>query len=166
MPKGFTMSNDSSEVRHETITVGPGMRAFALGIHAGDKAVTTLADGDGSGTMSEKLAFYWLACGVELASKMPQADNDAQLAFIAGAATRAPRPVVSFTIDTIDGAYFQNLAGPVDADGEPEFDEDFVRGAISSLMRKAARKIDDFEDDFAVMDGNGANVGKVTLNLY
>jgi hypothetical protein len=139
-----------------TMNVGLGMVAFAAGVMAGADAVKKL-DGMSKATLTERLAYYWLSCGAVLGSRFPDATDEMQLQFIAGASSRVPSsPVVSVTIDNVDGAAFCDEGG--------EYDEYRARIEIARILAVASARLADGYDGGPLKDGNGQTVGMFTYH--
>jgi hypothetical protein len=140
-------SHDSENI---SIPIGPGMRAFAAGVKAGEEA---LAYAKGANTPREQLGAFWMLVGIRLAEKYPTADEEVQTGFAAGAATNAPsRPAVEVIINDVANAAFGEP-------GDTEADE------IGRIIRTAAERIESGDEEGTLRDSNGATVGSFKVSV-
>jgi hypothetical protein len=92
---------------------------------------------------------YWMTCGMNFTQRFPDATDEIQAGFIAGAGTRAPAPpAVEVTIDDTDSAAFE------DGDTTDE---------IARVIREAARMIEHGSDEGPLWDINGNTVGSFRM---
>ncbi len=147
-------TDDTSKVT--TIKIGGTLRAFAMGsMIGGDLA------GELTGNPVEQAAVYWLNVGARLAAEFPERDEPLVEQFIAGASTSVPRgarPAVRVEIDNTDGEAF--------GDPDEDADESVVRGEVARILRAAADRIENYENEGVLHDSNGAKAGRFNADFW
>lgn len=150
-----------------TIQLDEGSKIYYAGVAAGVKAGDELeaATAGGDLTFAQRLSFFWLSVGTQLAQRVPNGQDDLVSKFVLGAKLREPSEQhVPFTlrIDTTDTVAF----GYSEDEEGGDVDEQVAQRQVAKILRHAADEVESGEIEGRLVDELMTRVGSYKLDLY